>query len=252
MSIYRSTYSIHKMMHLPVGGPGGGCESNELRFTIIPMGSALGMQPTSGKLMYKQAILYVKTLVHILLYGIAIMYNYIIVYRLYKKSVFSVVNFIVLSISVVLTMLVWDNYSEKNIKKIRPIEKTFISVLFSLILIVPGVLLGNSWLSFIVTNSLTVSFEYPFMFLSHAFFFFIRYAYPESDFKNILNIIPGVIALVSLVEYEISAVCKKRKIRVTPLCLSATTVITGIFVFLSLLVVIFNIYDMQSLSIFNN
>ncbi|KAI5167403.1 hypothetical protein NEIRO02_1930 [Nematocida sp. AWRm79] len=239
-------------MHIPVGGPGGGCESNEPRFTIIPTGSALGMQPTSGKLMYKQAILYVKTLVHILLYGIAIMYNYIIVYRLYKKSVFSVVNFIVLSISVVLTMLVWDNYSEKNIKKIRPIEKTFISVLFSLILIVPGVLLGNSWLSFIVTNSLTVSFEYPFMFLSHAFFFFIRYAYPESDFKNILNIIPGVIALVSLVEYEISAVCKKRKIRVTPLCLSATTVITGIFVFLSLLVVIFNIYDMQSLSIFNN
>ncbi|KAI5130511.1 hypothetical protein NEPAR08_2068 [Nematocida parisii] len=242
------------MMHLPMGGPGrgGACESNELKFTIVPTGSAWGMQPTSDKLLYKQSVLYIKTLVHLLLYGMAIMYNYIIVYRLYKKSAFSILNFIILSISVVLTMIAWDNYSEKNIKKVRPIEKTFISVLFSLILIIPGVLLGNSWLSFIVTNSLTVSFEYPFMLLSHAFFLFIRYAYPESDFKSVLNIIPGVIALVSLVEYEISAVCKKRKIRVTPLCLSATTVITGIFVFLSLLVVMFNIYDMQSLSIFNN
>ncbi|KAI5161456.1 hypothetical protein NEAUS03_1615 [Nematocida ausubeli] len=196
--------------------------------------------------LYETAVYFTKLIVSISVLSVAMLYNYHLLARLHSKDIAGFLNVLCVLSSALVTFVAWNDSEEKNKGKVRTVENTVVSILFSLILIIPGVLLGNPWLSLITTNILTSTTEYPFMLFAHAFFFAAKYACPESALIMAFNVFPALIALVSLVEYEVSAFYKKKLRSKNFLPVSATTIFTGILFIFSVVALVFNLHTVHA------
>ncbi|EHY66136.1 hypothetical protein NERG_00832 [Nematocida ausubeli] len=196
--------------------------------------------------LYETAVYFAKLIVSISVLSVAMLYNYHLLSRLHSKDIAGFLNLLCVLSSALVTFVAWNDSEGKNKGKLRTVENTVVSILFSLILIIPSVLLGNPWLSLITTNILTSTAEYPFMLFAHAFFFAAKYVCPESALITAFNVFPALIALVSLVEYEVSAFYKKKLRSTGSLPVSATTIFTGILFIFSVVALVFNLHTVHA------
>ncbi|KAH9385674.1 uncharacterized protein NEMAJ01_0570 [Nematocida major] len=80
-------------------------------------------------------------------------------------------------------------------------------ILLSLVLIIPGVVVGMPWTFFIIPSLLSTNREYPLVAAAHLSIYALSHAEGGELFAIATGVSPGVIALSSLVEHEVKTLC---------------------------------------------
>ncbi|KAH9387037.1 uncharacterized protein NEMAJ01_1933 [Nematocida major] len=229
---------------MPVHYPGA-ADSEELKARADPSGSGTRLKEFVFEKKgffstYRILAGFLKLAVYITMLTISITYCYDILEDLHKNNIVCFWNILCLFASVFFTVLMWDDYIDRKNTKTKSVEQNVISVLLFLLLVIPGTALGNPWMSFAITNTLTPPLEYPLVALCHLAMYCLSEACPGSLLSTIVSVAPGVIALCSLLEYEIHFFYKKAlvpsKYKVT-----ATGILTGALCVLSLAAYQFNL-----------
>ncbi|KAI5190974.1 hypothetical protein NEMIN01_1307 [Nematocida minor] len=174
---------------------------------------------------YKNVISFIKLAVYLYISTISISYTFDIFFIMHASNIVCFWSFVCFVAALFFTVCMWDAYMDRKKEKARTPESSVITVLISLFLIIPGIAVGNPWTAFIITNCLTRSLEYPLVAGGHLLFYLISSEYCNSSFGTFISIIPGIISVVSLIEYEFDMFYQK-KIRITKHRVSATGLVT--------------------------
>ncbi|KAI5136291.1 hypothetical protein NEAUS06_1849, partial [Nematocida ausubeli] len=81
--------------------------------------------------LYKTAVYFAKLIVSISALSVAMLYNYHLLSRLNSKDIAGVLNLLCVLSSALVTFVAWNDSEGKNKGKLRTVENTVVSILFS-------------------------------------------------------------------------------------------------------------------------
>lgn len=196
---------------------------------------------------YKDVIALVRVVVSVCMMYISIEYITQMLFDLQKRDTMCYWNVLSLILGLYTTISIWNSCATDEEKKESASSK-IIFILTSLILIIPGTVLGSPWLSFSISNFLVRAAEYPFVALIHLFIYLLADKYPSTNFNLLLKIFPSIIALIALIEYEIDLFHKK-KAKVTRHELSVTSIAAISILAFFFLVISLNIFHLRDVKV---
>ncbi|KAI5179669.1 hypothetical protein NEOKW01_0132 [Nematocida sp. AWRm80] len=97
----------------------------------------------------------------------------------------------------------WKMHSINNKNRVDHRTDKIVSVLFNILLVLPGIINGNPWLFFGLTNSIVCSYNYAIVAIVHLFSFLVCWLCPGTELSHILRLYPIVVSIIALMEYVI-------------------------------------------------
>ncbi|KAI5166577.1 hypothetical protein NEIRO03_1182 [Nematocida sp. AWRm78] len=154
-------------------------------------------------------------------------FNYNIFITVYKIDKIKGITLLCLSFSSLCILLIKELYTNIIINNIT-------AVLYVIFMIIPSVIFQQYWIPFLISNSVILSSEYVYISIISIIIMIIKHNCSNRLIITVIESIPSVISLISLIEYEIRLIYMKN-IRITKFKVSVTCLFSFIFMIIGVI-----------------
>ncbi|EIJ88122.1 hypothetical protein NEPAR07_2047 [Nematocida parisii] len=178
-------------------------------------------------LYFNTIVNFIRIIMNVLIFIYINIFNYNIFITVYKIDKIKGITLLCLSFSSLCLLLIKELYTNIIIINIT-------AVLYVIFLIIPSVIFQQYWIPFLISNSVILSSEYAYISIISVLIMIIKYNCSNRLIITVIESVPSVIGLISLIEYEIRLIYMKN-IRITKFKVSITCFFSFIFMIIGII-----------------
>ncbi|OAG32889.1 hypothetical protein NEIG_01768 [Nematocida sp. ERTm5] len=176
---------------------------------------------------FNTTVKFIRIIINILIFLYINIFNYNIFITVYKIDKIKGITLLCLSFSSLCILLIKELYTNIIINNIT-------AVLYVIFMIIPSVIFQQYWIPFLISNSVILSSEYVYISIISIIIMIIKHNCSNRLIITVIESIPSVISLISLIEYEIRLIYMKN-IRITKFKVSVTCLFSFIFMIIGVI-----------------